>query len=33
MKRNELERSDLATYGVAFVALVVAVVCFYLFNR
>jgi hypothetical protein len=34
MKRNELERNDLATYGVAFVALVAAViVCFFLFNK
>ncbi len=34
MKRNELEQSDLATYGVAFVALLAAVVvCFLLFNK
>jgi hypothetical protein len=33
MKRNELERSDMATYGIAFIALVAAVVFFYLFNR
>jgi Flp pilus assembly protein protease CpaA len=34
MKRNELEHSDFATYGVAFIALVATVVvCFFLFNR
>ena len=33
MKRNELERSDITTYGVAFLALVAALVCFYLFNK
>ncbi len=33
MKRNELERSDFATYGVAFIALLaVVVVCFFMFN-
>lgn len=34
MKKNELEHSDLATYGVAFIALITAViVCFFLFNK
>jgi Flp pilus assembly protein protease CpaA len=34
MKRNELEHSDFTTYGVAFIALVAAVViCFVLFNK
>lgn len=34
MKRNELERTDFATYGVAFIALLTAVIiCFFLFNK
>ena len=34
MKRNELERNDIATYGVAFVALITAmIVCFFIFNK
>ncbi|MCD6010354.1 MAG: hypothetical protein K0Q79_216 [Flavipsychrobacter sp.] len=34
MKKNELESSDFTTYGVAFIALIAAVVvCFFLFNK
>ncbi len=34
MKKNELEHSDMTTYGVAFIALIAAVVvCFFLFNK
>ena len=33
MKRNELEQSDLAIYGIAFITLVATVVFFYFFNK